>query len=95
MEAKLRRDAVNAVDGVEVLDDEHLEAGGAALAGSDHRPGEEELPDLQCVSHSVIHSGQHAERWELRTLYHLWPYLAVMGSALPTQLRYHLQIVAE
>ena len=32
--------------GVEVLDDGHLEAGGAALAGGDGGPGEEELPDL-------------------------------------------------
>lgn len=31
--------------GVEVLDDDHLEAGGAALAGGDDGPGEEELPD--------------------------------------------------
>lgn len=50
MEAVLRGDAVDAVDGVEVLDDDHLEAGGAALAGSDDGPREEELPDLGCVS---------------------------------------------
>ena len=60
MDAKLRRDAVDAVDGVEVLDDKHLEAGGAALAGGDHRPSEEELPDLQSVSQSIIHNGRHA-----------------------------------
>ena len=46
MEAVLRGDAVDAVDGVEVLDDDHLEAGGGALAGGDDGPGEEELPDL-------------------------------------------------
>jgi hypothetical protein len=39
--------AVNTVGGVQVLDDHDLEAGGAALAGSNDGPGEEEFPDLQ------------------------------------------------
>jgi hypothetical protein len=46
MEAVLGGDALDAVRGVEVLDDDHLEAGGAALAGGDGGPGKEELPDL-------------------------------------------------
>lgn len=54
MEAVLRGDAVDAVDGVEVLDDDHLEAGGAALAGGNDGPREEELPDLGGVSDVLV-----------------------------------------
>lgn len=43
--AVLGRDAKGAVGGVEVLDDDKLEAGGAALARRDGRPGQEQLPD--------------------------------------------------
>lgn len=46
-EAELRGDAINAVGGVEVLDDDHLETGGATLARGDDGPCEEELPDLE------------------------------------------------
>lgn len=44
-EAKLRSNAVDALGGVQVLHDDHLEASGAALARGDDRPGQEELPD--------------------------------------------------
>lgn len=46
LDAELRADAVDTVDGVEVLVHEDLEAGGAALARGDDGPGEEEFPDL-------------------------------------------------
>jgi hypothetical protein len=46
VDTKLRSVAVNAVSGVQVLLDHDLEAGGAALAGSDDGPCEEEFPDL-------------------------------------------------
>lgn len=49
MDAVLGGDALDAVGGVEVLDYDHLEAGGAALAGGDGGPGEEELPDLEVL----------------------------------------------
>ena len=45
-ETKLRADTVDAVDVVEVLDDDHLEAGGTALAGGNDGPRKEEFPDL-------------------------------------------------
>jgi hypothetical protein len=35
------------VGGVQVLDDDHLVAGGAALARGDGGPGEEQLPDAE------------------------------------------------
>lgn len=44
-EAELGADPLDTVGGVEVLDHDHLEAGGAALAGGDGGPGQEELPD--------------------------------------------------
>lgn len=53
-EAELRSDAINAVGGVEVLDDDHLETGGAALAGGDDGPCEEELPDLEDLLESLV-----------------------------------------
>jgi hypothetical protein len=46
-------DSVNAVARVEVLDNNHLEAGGGTLAGSNGRVGQEELPDLAGVSFHV------------------------------------------
>ena len=42
---KLRPEAVDTVRGIEVLDNHHLVAGGAALARSNGRPGKKELPD--------------------------------------------------
>ena len=42
------------MSGVEVLDNHDLEASGAALAGSNNGPGEEELPDLQFTNVSEI-----------------------------------------
>lgn len=45
-EAVLRGNPVDAVRRVQVLDNNHLVAGGRALAGGDDGPGEEELPDL-------------------------------------------------
>lgn len=39
------RNAIDAVGGVQVLDHDHLVAGGAALARGDGGPGQEELPD--------------------------------------------------
>lgn len=45
-EAVLRGNPVDAVRRVQVLDDNHLVAGGGALAGGDDGPGEEEFPDL-------------------------------------------------
>lgn len=44
--AKLRRDALDTVIGVKVLDKDHLVAGSRTLASDDGRVGEEELPDL-------------------------------------------------
>lgn len=49
-DTKLRGVAVDAVSGVEVLDDEDLEASGGALAGGNDGPGKEEFPDLVAVS---------------------------------------------
>jgi hypothetical protein len=46
IDAELRSVAVNAVRGVQVLLYHDLEASGAALAGSDDGPCEEEFPDL-------------------------------------------------
>ena len=45
METELRAEAVDAVGGIQILDHNHLVAGGAALARGDARPGEEELPN--------------------------------------------------
>ena len=39
--------------GVEVLDDDDLEAGGGALSGRDGRVGQEDFPDLS-MSVSVV-----------------------------------------
>ena len=47
-------EAVHAVRGVQVLLDHNLEASGAALPGSNDRPGEEELPDLQKVVSKIV-----------------------------------------
>lgn len=44
-QAELGREPLDTVDGVQVLDHDHLEAGGAALARGDDGPGQEELPD--------------------------------------------------
>lgn len=88
-EAVLRGNAVDAVRRVQVLDNNHLVASGRALAGGDDGPGEEEFPDL--VTLVWLH---HTRRRPL-TLYHLGPYLALMASTLPTQLRYHLHRVPE
>lgn len=46
-QAELGREALDAVGGVQVLDHDHLEAGGAALARGDGGPGQEELPDAE------------------------------------------------
>ena len=50
MESELRRNALNAVGRVQVLDDEHLEARSAALTRRNDGPGQEEFPDLLTVS---------------------------------------------
>lgn len=44
--SELGADSVDTVGGVQVLDDDHLVAGGHSLAGGDDGPGEEEFPDL-------------------------------------------------
>ena len=46
-ETKLRADATDAVGGVEILDNEHLEAGGGTLARGNDGPSKEEFPDLK------------------------------------------------
>lgn len=86
--------AVHTVRGVQVLLDHNLEARGAALPRGNDRPGEEELPDLQLTKVSDIHLAVVGDMWML-TLNQRWPYLALMVSELPSQLRYHLQRVAE
>ena len=48
-EAGLRGNALDAVGGVEVLDEGDLVAGGGTLAGYDGGVGEEEFPDLDGV----------------------------------------------
>lgn len=53
LEAVLGLDAIDAVCGVEVLDDDDLEAGGGALSRGDGRVGQEDFPDLN-MSVSVI-----------------------------------------
>jgi len=45
-QAVLRMDAVNAVDGVEVLYKRDLKAGGGTLAGGDRGVGQEVFPNL-------------------------------------------------
>lgn len=78
---------------VEVLYDHKLETCSTTLAGGNSGPSQEEFPDLvklvQMFSIYPTSSGGELTR------YHLWPYLALMVSALPNQLRYHLQIVPE
>jgi hypothetical protein len=53
-ETELGAVSVDTVGGVQVLNDHDLEAGGAALAGSNDGPSEEEFPDL----HKVISKRQ-------------------------------------
>ena len=48
-ETELGAVAVDAVSGVQVLNDHDLEAGSATLAGSNHGPCKEEFPNLQEV----------------------------------------------
>lgn len=45
-QAKLRRNAIDAMSRVQVLHNDELVASGATLASSDNGPGEEELPNL-------------------------------------------------
>ena len=92
--AVLRANAVDAVDGVEVLHHKNLEARGAALARSNDGPSEEKLPNLQLW---LVKRGtpDKSPAWRIHTLYQRCPYLAVMVSAFPTQLRYQRQSVAE
>jgi hypothetical protein len=77
VEAKLRRVSGNAVSGVEVLDDQDLEASGAALAGSNDRPGEEELPNLRVFIMSATLN--HRGRGNLDRMTYPEPPLAVLG----------------
>lgn len=49
-EAKLRGNTVDAVSRVQVLNHDHLVAGGGTLARGDDGPGEEKFPDLSTVS---------------------------------------------
>ena len=91
-QAVLRRDTVDTVGRVEVLHNDHLVAGSHTFAGSDDGPGEEKLPNLLRVriddlDERIDHGGL--------TLYQRLPYLALIASKLPTQLRYHLQRVPE
>jgi hypothetical protein len=82
------------VRGVQVLLDHDLEARGATLPRGDDGPGEEKLPDLRFTNVSDIHLPVVSDMWIL-TLNQRWPYLALMVSEFPSQLRYHLQRVAE
>ncbi len=50
MEAKLGRDPIDPVSGIEILHDHDLEASGAALARCNNRPGEEEFPNLNLLA---------------------------------------------
>ena len=50
VESELRRNALNTVGCVQVLDDEHLEARSAALTRRNDGPGQEEFPNLPSVS---------------------------------------------
>ncbi len=59
-EAVLGVDAVNAVARVEVLNNHHLEAGCGTLARSNGRVGQEQLPDLNCVSLYIGEERVHA-----------------------------------
>lgn len=91
VEAELRRNALDTVGRVDVLDQRDLEAGGTALTGGDGRVGEEVFPDLFLVSRDR----SKRKREERRTRNHRLPYLASTFSRLPIQLRYHRHSVAE
>lgn len=71
---KLRPVAADTVRGVEVLDDEHLEAGGAALSRGNDGPGEEEFPDLRKMS---VSKGTNKRRLISRSTYSV-PALTVL-----------------
>jgi hypothetical protein len=88
--AILTEHSVNAVSRIQILDDDHLVAGSRALTRGDDGPGEEEFPNLSNISGDCT-----TKEKGIRTLYHLGPYLALIASTFPTQLRYHLQSVPE
>ena len=56
---KLRGDTVNAMSRIQILDDNHLIAGGHAFAGGNDRPGEEQLPDLSDIRTHVCSIVDH------------------------------------
>lgn len=87
---ELRRDSLDTMSRVNVLDQGDLVAGGGALTGDDGGGGKEEFPDLY-VSLAIIQ--KHPSYRHTRN--HLLPYLATTFSLLPIQFRYHLQRVAE
>jgi hypothetical protein len=83
-------DTVNTVNSVQVLDKSDLEACSGTLARRNCGVSKEVLPDLQMISAHV---------WTVQcgklTRYQRLPYLAVTLSLFASQLRYHLQSVAE
>jgi len=88
--AELCRYTLDAMGGVDVLDESDLVASGRALAGDDGGVCEEVLPDLlygQLLGFSL--------RRELHTLNHLFPYFASTFSLFAIQFLYHLHNVAE
>ena len=89
LEAVLGLDAIDAVCGVEVLDDDDLEAGGGALSRGDGRVGQEDFPDLSLSVSVFVKCSVE------RTLNQRSPYLALTFSAFPSQFLYHRQRVPE
>ena len=98
-ETELSLDAVDAVGGVDVLDEGELPAGGTTLARGDCRGSQEVLPDLVKVSKikdiGPSSRGGKCESDAKLTRNHLLPYLASTLSLLPIQLRYQRHKVAE
>lgn len=92
IQTKLGWHTVDAVESVQVLVNNHLVAGSKTITRSDNRPGEEKFPDLKRTKLDILKS---MNQLNLLTLYQRAPYLALMASTLPTQLRYHLQRVPE
>lgn len=92
VQTKLGWNTVDAVESVQVLVNNHLVAGSETIARSDNRPGEEKFPDLKMIRFDIPKS---MNKLNLLTLYQRAPYLALMASTFPTQLRYHLQRVPE
>lgn len=95
--SELRWDTLDAVRGVDVLDQRDLEAGGGALAGDDGGVGEEEFPDLHGTE-SVQRErgiGEKRKGSSVITRNQRFPYLASTLSLFAIQFRYHLHSVAE